>query len=330
MIRRSLIFPLLFAPLSMMGQGQRDVDSTFTAAWWNVENLFDTRDDPKTSDDEFTPEGEKHWTRRRLSHKVNGIYKTLLMMDLPDVVGLAEVENKFVLRELCQGTPLAQAHYRYVHYDSPDRRGIDVALIYRSDRFTVTTSRIVNVSDSSEGFFTRDILVVEGVTSEGDSVCLLLNHWPSKRGGEEADARRLGIARTLRELMLDLKRRHPHAAVIAMGDMNSTADEDAVAVGMGFGNDSISPDGIRNLTLRLPHDMGSHKYQGEWRYIDQVFFLAGEEWQVKKLKLIAFDHLLTDEKSVPGSRPKRTHRGPRYEGGLSDHLPLLLRIRHIR
>ena len=157
--------------------------STFTAAWWNVENLFDTRDDPDTDDDEFTPEGEKHWTRRRLNDKVNGIYKTLLMMNLPDVVGLGEVENNYVLRELCQGTPLAQVPYRYVHYDSPDRRGIDVALIYRTDRFTVTASRKVNVSDSAEGYFTRDILIVEGVTSTGDSVCLLVNHWPSKRGG---------------------------------------------------------------------------------------------------------------------------------------------------
>ncbi|MBR1766442.1 MAG: endonuclease [Bacteroidales bacterium] len=301
--------------------------STFTAAWWNVENLFDTRDDPKTNDDEFTPEGEKHWTRRRLTNKINGIYKTLLMMDLPDVVGLGEVENKFVLRELCQGTPLAKAHYRYVHYDSPDRRGIDCALIYRSDRFRVTASRPFSVSDSAAGFYTRDILVVEGVTAAGDSVCLLLNHWPSKRGGDEAEAHRLDIARTVRSLMLELKEKHPSAAVIAMGDMNSTADEEAVDTGMGFNGDSVSSDGIRNLTLRLPGDWGSHKYQGEWRYIDQVFLLADGHWLVKKLRLVKYDHLLTEEKGTLGFRPKRTHRGPRYEGGISDHLPLLLTLR---
>ena len=86
--------------------------STFTAAWWNVENLFDLRDDPQTNDDEFTPQGERHWTRRRLNLKLQGIYKTLVMMDLPDVVGLAEVENNYGLRSLCQGTPLAQVPYR--------------------------------------------------------------------------------------------------------------------------------------------------------------------------------------------------------------------------
>lgn len=300
--------------------------STFTAAWWNVENLFDTRDDPETDDDEFTPQGERHWTRRRLSDKVNGIYKTLVQMNLPDVVGLGEVENNYVLRELCQGTPLAQIPYRYVHYDSPDRRGIDVALIYRTDRFTVTASRKVNVSDSAEGYFTRDILIVEGVTSTGDSVCLFVNHWPSKRGGEEADVQRLRIADTLRRQMVELHRQHPAAAIIAMGDMNSTAAEAAIATGMGFGSDTVNPDGIRLLTLRLPCDIGSHKYQGQWRYIDQMFLLADDPWEVKKLKLLRFDHLLTDDGNRPGQRPKRTYQGPRYEGGLSDHLPMLLRL----
>lgn len=314
-------------PLASQSQ---ETFSTFTAAWWNVENLFDLRDDPKTNDDEFTPAGERHWTRRRLDAKLQGIYKTLMMMDLPDVVGLGEVENAYVLRELCQGTPLAQVPYRYVHYDSPDRRGIDVALIYRTDRFTVTNSRKVSVSDSTAGFFTRDILVVEGITREGDSVCILVNHWPSKRGGEEADAQRLRIADTLRRLMVELHAKHPSAAIIAMGDMNSSADEEAISVGMGFGSDTVNADGIRLLTQRLPNDWGSHKYQGEWRYIDQVFLLADELWQVKKLKLLKFDHLLTDDGNRPGQRPKRTYQGPRYEGGLSDHLPLLLKLARIK
>ncbi len=315
---------MCLVPFTAMSQ----TDSLFTAAWWNVENLFDLRDDPKTGDDEFTPDGEKHWTRRRFNAKLDGIYKTLSMMNLPDVVGLGEVENSYVLRELCQGTPLARIPYRYVHYDSPDRRGIDVALLYRTDRFTVTASRKVNVSDSAAGYFTRDILVVEGVTSNGNSVCLLVNHWPSKRGGEEADAQRLRIADTLRHLMVDLHKLHPEAAVIAMGDMNSTSDEESIAVGMGFGEDTVNADGIRLLTQRLPRDMGSHKYQGEWRYIDHVFFKAGEAWQVKKLKLMKFDHLLVQDGNRPGQRPKRTYQGPRYEGGYSDHLPLMLILRH--
>lgn len=301
--------------------------STFTAAWWNVENLFDLRDDPETNDDEFTPQGDLHWTRRKLNAKIEGIYKTLTMMDLPDVVGMAEVENNYVLRELCQNTPLAQVPYRYVHYDSPDRRGIDVALIYRTDRFRVTASRAVNVSDSAADFFTRDILLVEGVTAAGDSVVLLLNHWPSKRGGDEAEMHRIEVARTLRSLMNEQRALHPQAAIIAMGDMNSTISEAPLTEGMGFGADSVNPDGIRNLTHRLPKDWGSHKYQGLWDYIDQVFLMADGSWLVADLKLKRFDHLLAEEKNRPGMRPRRTYVGPKYEGGLSDHLPLLLRLK---
>ena len=323
-MRRLAVILLMMVSL----QSQSQELSTFTAAWWNVENLCDTRDDPKTNDDEFTPDGERRWTKRKMWSKMHGIAKTLILMDLPDVVGLAEVENKYVLRELCQSTSLAKVPYRYLHYDSPDRRGIDCALIYRQDRFTVVDSRPVRISDSADGFFTRDILVVEGTTANGDSVCLLLNHWPSKKGGEEADVRRLEIARTLRTLMNELHAKHPKAAIIAMGDMNSTADEDPIAEGMAFGSDSVNADGIRNLTHRLPNDWGSHKFQGQWHYIDQVFFLADDSWQVKKLKLLKFDHLLVEETSHPGFRPKRTNVGPRYEGGLSDHLPLLLRLIH--
>lgn len=305
-------------------------DSVFSAVWWNVENLFDTRDDPHTNDDEFTPQGDMHWTRRKLQAKLQGIAKTLAMADLPDVVGLAEVENSYVLRELCQGTPLARAGYRYVHRNSPDRRGIDCALLYRTDRFRVLKDSVVRVSDSAEGFFTRDILVVEGVTAQGDTVSLVLNHWPSKRGGDEAEAHRMAIADTLRRLMNELHAEHPQGAVIAMGDMNCTADEAPMAVGMGFGDDSINADGIRNLTWRLPREWGSHKFQGQWDYIDQVLLLAGEGWMVGDLKLLRYDHLLTDEKNRPGMRPRRTNQGSRYEGGLSDHLPLRLRLRRRR
>lgn len=319
-----LTVPLLFFSFSAMAQAPKH---TFTAAWWNVENLFDTRDDPRTNDDEFTPKGDYHWTPWKLRTKLQGIFKTLTLMELPDVVGLAEVENAYVLRELTQGTPLAQVPYRYVHYDSPDRRGIDVALIYRTDRFTVDSSRRIGLSDSATHFYTRDILQVEGHTATGDTVVLLLNHWPSKRGGDEAEQHRIEAAHKLRWLMLNARERHPEAAIIAMGDFNTTTSEAPLTEAMAFGTDSINPDGIRLLTRRLPKDWGSHKYQGDWRYIDQVLMLADEPWMVGDLKLMRFDHLLTNEASRPGMRPKRTYQGPRYEGGLSDHLPLLLRLK---
>ena len=315
------------AAASLMPMPSAAQQRQFTVAWWNVENLFDTRDDPRTNDDEFTPQGERHWSRAKFENKLRGIYRTLTLMDLPDVVGLGEVENAYVLRELIGSTPLVQAGYAFVHFDSPDRRGIDCALLYRRDRFEVVSSGIVNLSDSAAGFYTRDILQVCGRTPEGDSLCFLVNHWPSKRGGDEAEARRIGAAQTLRRLMVDLKEEHPGAAVLAMGDFNSTSGEAPVSQGMAFGTDSINPDGIRNLTLRLPKDWGSHKYQGLWDYIDQMFLLAAEPWMVADIKVMRFEHLLTPEGAKVGQRPKRTYQGARYEAGLSDHLPLLLRLK---
>lgn len=314
---------LLMANVSTQVHGQQD---SLSAMWWNVENFFDLRDDPATADEEFTPAGDRHWTRKRFNRKRDGIYKTIVAAGLPDVVGLAEVENKYVLRELCEGTPLAKEGYRYVHFDSPDRRGIDCALLYRSSRFSVFDSQYIRVSDSSAGFFTRDILLVEGVTAEGDTVCFLLNHWPSRRGGDEADERRMAIAHRLRDTMNALHRQMPTALVLAMGDMNATRDDPALYDGMGFGVRDVNDEGIANLTRLMPHKWGSYRYQGLWDYIDAFFMLADESWSVGEADVFYPDFLLIDEASHHGKRPHRTYRGPVYEGGLSDHLPLRVRL----
>ncbi len=296
----------------------------FTVAWWNVENFFDIRDDINTDDEEFTPDGDRHWTRRRFNAKRDGIARTIIDMDLPDVVGFAEVENKWVLRELCEGSPLHRAGYRYVHYDSPDHRGIDCALIYRKERFRVTASSPISVSDSAENFYTRDILRVEGVTPQGDTLIFLLNHWPSKRGGDEAEVYRMKVATTLRDTMNALHTAHPDATILAMGDMNATADDPAIAEGMGFGGEYTNPEGVENLFSRKASSKGSYKYQGQWDFIDAMFLINGRPWKSCVTRLIHSDRLLADEKGSVGRRPKRTYRGAHYEGGLSDHLPLML------
>ncbi|MBQ9418197.1 MAG: hypothetical protein IJU19_06415 [Bacteroidales bacterium] len=295
-------------------------------AWWNVENLFDTRNDTLTLDDEFTPEGDRHWTVHRLDAKLQAICKTIIMMGEPAAVGLAEVENDYVLKRLCMATPLRMAGYEFVHHDSPDRRGIDCALLYKKSEFRVLKDSAICVSDSAEGFFTRDILLVVGITPSADTLCLLLNHWPSKLGGERAERRRWEVAARLREVMRELCEKHPEAAVVAMGDMNSIADEAVVAEGMGFGADSINAEGMVNLTRRLPLGWGSHKYQGEWNYLDHAYMLVPSQWRCKEITLIGYDHLLVAEETRPGVKPYRTYQGLHYIGGVSDHLPLYLRL----
>ena len=129
-------------------------------ACWNVENLFDTRHDTMKDDCAFTPEGDNHWTSKRYQDKQNKIFKTIAAMQWPVVVGMAEVENDHVLRDLCRNTPLRKLGYDFVHFESPDQRGVDCALLYRKGLFDLFESTNIYVSDTTEGFYTRDILLV--------------------------------------------------------------------------------------------------------------------------------------------------------------------------
>ncbi|MBR1798527.1 MAG: hypothetical protein IJ761_01315 [Bacteroidales bacterium] len=295
-------------------------------AWWNVENLFDTQPDSTLNEYSFTPLGEKCWTHRRLEHKLHGIFRTIAYMDAPDVVGLAEVENATVLQHLVQGTPLRQHHYQFIHHDSPDRRGIDVALLYRADRFCPLSATYVCNSDSASQFFTRDMMVVRGVTASSDTLLLLLCHWPSKLGGSRAAKHRMTIAKRLKCCIDSLHTIYPSNAIVVMGDFNSTIDEPPLQLLLSRTDTDSTPNKLQHLTANLPHDWGSYKYQGTWSYIDHMFMVADGSWQVSPPHLVRPPFLLKEEGSRPGVRPHRTFLGTRYEGGISDHLPLLIGI----
>lgn len=294
-------------------------------ACWNVENLFDTRHDTLKDDCAFTPVGDNHWTSKRYQDKQNKIFKTIAAMHWPVVVGMAEVENDYVLRELCYGTPLRKMGYDFVHYESPDTRGIDCALLYRHERFQVLESRNINVSDSSRGLFTRDILLVGGVLKDslrGSDTCfVLVNHWPSKRGGVEAERHRMAIAQQLQHLLDSLQHSHPAALVLAMGDFNASSNEEAISRGLGFHGRERNDAGFYDLVSQKPEGTGSYKYQGVWSWIDHV--VANREL---KVELVAPDFLLEDDEKYMGKKPFRTYTGMHYQGGYSDHLPILVTI----
>ena len=295
----------------------------WTLAFWNVENFFDTKHDTLKEDFAFTPEGDHHWTKSRYEDKRDKIYKMIAAMRYPDVVGLSEVENDYVLRDLCRYTPLRRYHYEFVHYESPDRRGSDCALIYRKHRLKVLESRAICVSDSSKGFQTRDILLVGGVLMQGlrrDSCYILVNHWPSKLGGAVAERRRVVIAQKLRFLLDSLWVAHPSALVLAMGDFNSDPYESPMD-NMGFSKDGRNAEGFINLMYGLKRGGGSYKYKDSWSYIDQV--IANRD-----LKVEAFspDFILLDDERNMGKKVFRTYVGMRYLGGFSDHLPLIIEV----
>ena len=290
-------------------------------AFWNVENFFDTQHDTLKEDIAFTPQGENHWTAKRYADKRDKIYKMIAAMQYPAVVGLAEVENDHVLRDLCLSTPLRKYGYEFVHYESPDRRGIDCALLYRKDLFKVFESQRIEVSDSAGAFFTRDILLVGGVLGKDDSCFLFVNHWPSKRNGAPAEQRRMEIARRLLGMMDSIQQTYPTALVLAMGDFNAAPEEDAISLGLGFHGTCRNSKGFYNLMCQIPKGEGSYKYKDSWSCIDQM--IANRELAVE---VFAPQFMLTDDSRYMGKKPFRTYTAMKYLGGYSDHLPLIVRI----
>lgn len=316
---RSILSIMLMLALAIPCFGQ---EQAVRAAFWNCENYFDTEHDTLKEDQAFTPAGENHWTPRRYADKRNKIYKLVAAMQWPVAMGLAEVENDRVLRDLCLGTPLRRMHYQFVHFESPDRRGVDCALIYRSDCFQVTESRNIYVSDTAAGFYTRDILLVGGVLKEGDTCFFLVNHWPSKLGGATADHYRMGIAQQLLHTMDSLQHAHPTALVLAMGDFNASPEEEAISKGLGFGHGERNAQGFYNLMYDVPKGTGTYKYQDSWSCIDQM--IANRPL---KIEIFQPGFMLKEDSKYLGMKLFRTYSGMRYLGGYSDHLPIIATIR---
>ena len=286
--------------------------------FWNVENYFDTYDNPGTSDEEFTPTGDNRWSWKRFEKKRDDIAKTLLLAadeygELPGIIGLAEIENSFVLQQLLEETPLARAGYKYIHKDSPDSRGIDVALLYREEKFKPLHTKYIEAS-----FPTRDVLYTKGVADGKDTLHIMVNHWPSKRGNESSSGKKreyvsLMVSRTVDSIL----RSSPDANILLMGDFNDTPDSGPL---QNLGQ-------LTNLAQKAKGAEGTYKYQHDWSIIDQI--LVSENMVArtgKRMDIFAPESLFTEDAAYMGIKPKRTYSGPRYLGGVSDHLPVLLKI----
>ena len=313
--------------------------------FWNLENCFDPYDDPLTRDEEFTPGGARHWTWKRVDRKLTGVAKVILAArdsygDYPALVGFCEVENATVVRRLASHKLLASLEYDWIHRDSPDGRGIDVALLFRRDKFRPLVVHAVPVPTDPP---TRDILYVKGLL-EGDTVHVLVNHWPSKLGGRAGGARREAAAAALRACVdsIDAPARQP---ILICGDFNATPAEIDLDI-----------PGLENLAAPLAAaGEGSLKYRGTWELIDQFWVRLGAgstrpAWQVSqkegdlprkprenvaggtqngtpatpRMEVFRLPFLLEPDTGYIGERPRRTWSGPHYKGGLSDHLPVVL------
>jgi endonuclease/exonuclease/phosphatase family metal-dependent hydrolase len=292
---------------------------------WNVENLFDTEDDPLTRDDEFTPEGSRHWSNGRYYRKLNRVYKAIVMAggrEPPTFIGLCEIENGRVLRNLVFNTPLENDGYRYLHRESPDRRGIDVAFLYLASRFYVLEKEWIAVQDVQDtSFVTRDILYLKGVLDGYDTLHFFINHWPSRYGGYASTvALRKLAARHLDEKVMELFVADRAAKVIVMGDFNDEPDDPSIEYLMD------SQEGKLINLFDGEKGKGTVKYRGKWTLFDQIIVSQGLASEYE-LDAGIFDPpvLLVRDRSYTGEKPFRTYVGYRYQGGFSDHLPVFLR-----
>ena len=280
-----MILLLLMAVLSA-GASAQDRDSLLVV-FWNLENFFDYRSDNKP----------QYWTKARFYAKCDGVAKTLLRIAdrygrLPDAVGFAEVENARVLRRLLDATALRKLDYRIVHYDSPDPRGIDCALLCRRSTLPLRASAAAHVADSAGvPLPTRDILV-----AQFDSLAVLVNHHPSQLGGKAGRRER---ARARMQALTDSLRAAGQRRVLAVGDFN----QDLWAGGAG----------------------GTLKYNGRWEKIDGHF---AEGFSAVREEIFADPTLLQPDAAFGGTKPRRTFVGPRYTGGISDHLPIVIVVKY--
>lgn len=351
---KSCIFPFfwLVAFLSI-SPGGLSAQTVLRVMSYNLENLFDTCNNPEKNDDEFLPAGNRHWTPKRYYHKLRQIAQVITAAgewDTPALVGLCEVESDSVLQHLLYRTPLKQQAYRYCLTQHADQRGLNVALLYQRDRFGYLSHTSVGIRFSGKKHkSTRDILHVWGKLSNGDTLDIMVCHFPSRYGGEkESEADRLDAARTLRRLSDSLFALRQSPRFIFMGDFNDTPANRSLTEKLGAKpypekNALQAPEPSFSDTLRLynlffrPRPLppgGSHKYQGQWSQLDHLIvneaLIDGRSsLQVipESIRVFFPSFLLTPDKTWRGVRPLRTYYGFKYEGGYSDHLPILADFR---
>ncbi len=312
-----------------------------TIAFYNVENLFDTVNDSLTFDDDRTPEGKDSWTIQRYRYKLDQISKVILEIgnettgNSPDIVGLCEIENKQVVEDLINSTNLSAKDYGIVHFDSPDERGIDVALLYKKSIFIPDAFKSHRLLlSNSEGFrdYTRDQLVVGGYL-EDEYFYFIVNHWPSRSGGAaRSKPNRLAAAKLNKKIIDSIQYDDRNAKIISMGDFNDDAIDDSFkkilkTKGKQEGLDSLSL--FNPMEKLFRKGVGSLAYRDKWNLFDQIYMTSNlisknkENYSFWKAGVYNPSYLIDPTGRFKGY-PLRTYAGGSYIGGYSDHFPVYI------
>lgn len=304
--------------------------SFFTFVELNCENLFDCRHDSLKNDTEFLPDGAYHWTRTRYWQKLDRIGQTILSCgvkeqtwQLPDMVALCEVENDSVLHDLTRRSLLRNARYDYVMTNSPDERGIDVALMYSPYSFRLIGSHSVRVKPIKGMRPTRDILYASGVTASGDTLHVIVAHLPSRRGGEKYSRPfRMMAARQVAAVIDSIYNKvSAEAKIIVAGDFNDYSNSESMQLlcskrMIGVSKGAKGHNGAK----------GTYRYQGLWGSLDHILVSIPLADIATECYVNDAEFLIERDEKYGGVKPRRNYLGPRYLNGFSDHLPLVARF----
>ena len=335
---------LLIAPaFYISAQENPQPEKSTTVVFYNVENLFDFTDDPNTADEEFTPDSIKKWNEEKYKEKISdisGVLASINEKELPGLIGLAEIENDKVLEDLVNSSKLRKGDYGIVHYDSKDERGIDVALLYSKSEFKLLDSKAIPVVFGFDIVdVTRDILYVKGITNDGKTCHIFVNHWPSRTSGEvDSEIKRITAAVTLRKEVDGILNFEPDARIIIMGDFNDEPTNKSLLQILNATNKrkNINNRDLYNLMYDI-HNIGTTgtiTYQNKWQVFDQIivspaFLTRGDGYYVgfEDGKIYSDESILFTNPETGFKSPDRTYGGNTYYGGPSDHLPVYVVLR---
>jgi len=339
-MKTKLFVILLFLLLIIQSPAQEK--KSYAVIFYNTENLFDWTDDPKVNDEEFTPEGERHWTFTRFQQKISNLSKSILAAvgwDQLAVIGLAEVENRFVLEEMLSKTALKNYPLRIIHKESPDPRGIDVAMLYNAELFfPLQYEYFPLLNTEGEVQETREILYVKGKLKDADDTLhFFINHWPSRFSGllETKELRNLA-ASLLKQKCDSLFQINEDAEIIVLGDFNDQPQDKSIRQILQAEpvSDQLKSKKLYNLSWNWGDEVrGSLKYQSQWFVFDQAIVSAPlidakseTSIRISKAEIVNAVFLFEPDERYGGERPNRTYYGYEYKGGFSDHLPVKLSI----
>ncbi len=320
----------------VQAQSENEKFKIVSVGFYNLENLYDTLNDTLIDDEEFLPEGTKAWTMDKYLEKQSNMAYVISQIGIQDakaglsILGVCEIENRQVLEDLVQQESIKNRNYQIVHYDSPDRRGVDVALLYNPSHFKLLYSRPIKLDNSMVGSQrpTRDVLYVKGLL-ESDTLHILVNHWPSKGGGSITDAFRDNAARLNRSVIDSISNIVAHAKIIVMGDLNADPTERCIK---SYLRASGTLKNAEKTNMYNPYEdmfrrgVGSNAYRDSWSLFDQL--IISEPLTNKKLggyyffKAFVFNKaFLIQPSGQYKGYPFRTFSGDTYQGGYSDHFP---------